>query len=181
MGSMGSFANRDKGEQGEPSGWPRPGSLPGRGVSKNQTQTTRKLLQFNHFWGITSQHWVRCLESVKAKGFRLPGHFFKLELWLHLDTKPLQKLTLAPLANLLMLPWWPITREWLHQSRGAKLQLLLQQDSETKPDTQKQGEEPHTSCSQASGRTSQTDVLPSHLWVFEQGEQVSEKVLIKFV
>lgn len=138
-----------------------------------ENQITSMPLQFNHFWETTSQHWVRCLESVKVKGFRHPRHFFKLELWQHLDTKLLQKLTWAPLVNQLTLPWWPTSQAWL---RGAKVQLLLQQDPETNLSPKKRGWHIERGLTLVTvkfqGGTSHTDVLPSHLWASDQGKHI---------
>lgn len=52
---------------------PRAGSLSGRGEREAATQTISILLEFNHFWDTCSQLWVRCLDSVRVKGFRQLG------------------------------------------------------------------------------------------------------------
>lgn len=52
---------------------PRAGSLSGRGEKEGATQTISILLQLCHFWDVCSQLWVRCLDSVRVKGFRPLG------------------------------------------------------------------------------------------------------------
>lgn len=69
MASSGSLANRDGGEREEQAARHAEARLAtSKGCEReSDTRITNTLLQFNHSWETHSQHWVRCLDSVKVK------------------------------------------------------------------------------------------------------------------
>lgn len=147
MASSGSFANRDGGEREEQAARHAEARLAtSKGCERESaTRITNMLLQFNHSWETQFAALRKMSGLCQSQGFRHPRHFFKLDLPQHLETRlqrPSQKLTLAPLANLLTLPQRSITRERFHQSTTQGGQITAAPPGGLKAET----------CHQRAGR-----------------------------